>query len=184
MSDDPPTYRIGPLTEVHNRAGFTCGKKAQDDYIRQYARKHHEHGVSRVFVANGDDEAEILGYYATVNAQVATGDLPPGLQKGLPRGRVLGAVLIGQLAVSVGHQGKGLGEVLLMDALRGAYENSKRAGMVAVMVDLEDESVRGFYAKYGFVGELPTSRRLFKAVRTIPEMIAEANKDEPDSGPG
>ena len=49
-------------------------------------------------------------------------------------------MLLGRLAVDVGHQGQGLGEILLMDALGRALTQSQEIAALAVVVDAKDEA--------------------------------------------
>jgi GNAT superfamily N-acetyltransferase len=47
-------------------------------------------------------------------------------------------------------KGKGVGEYLLMDALREAHEIGKKSAWGIVGVDAKDEKARDFYKSYDF----------------------------------
>jgi GNAT superfamily N-acetyltransferase len=48
------------------------------------------------------------------------------------------------------HQGKGLGERLLMDALLRCARLAEEIGMVGVIVDAKHERARSWYERYEF----------------------------------
>lgn len=69
-------------------------------------------------------------------------------------------------------RGKGIGELLLMDALARCVEVSKQVACAAVIVDAKDDTAKRFYMKYGFM-ELPgVSRRLFIPIDTVEALIS------------
>ena len=98
-------------------------------------------------------------------------DIPPELMKQLrnPRYKVIGATLLGRLARDVAFKGQGLGELLLLDALKRALYGSRTiAASVGVIVDAKDEKAQRFYNEYGFFAPFPdTPRRLFLRMETI-----------------
>jgi predicted GNAT family N-acyltransferase len=64
------------------------------------------------------------------------------------------------------EQGRGLGSVLLAEALRKAYENAAVVGSTMIVVDAIDERAADFYQAHGFL-RLPESMRLILPMRTI-----------------
>ena len=69
-------------------------------------------------------------------------------RKRLPRR--IRSVRFGRLAVDARHHGKGLGELLLMDALHRAQRIQVEAGGVGLFVDAIDERAAGYYQRFGF----------------------------------
>jgi len=59
-------------------------------------------------------------------------------------------ILLGQLGMSVAHQGKGVGAALLRDALRRSLFVALSIGAVAVITDPVNERAASFYLKHGF----------------------------------
>jgi ribosomal protein S18 acetylase RimI-like enzyme len=57
---------------------------------------------------------------------------------------------LARLAVAIRHQHKGLGELLLADALQRCLRLSVEIGMIGVIVDAKDEQARGWYERYEF----------------------------------
>ena len=142
--------QVLPLTGSHDRNGFDCGRQELNDWLRQVARQHQDKGLSRTFVAVRDDAPErICGYYALTLAELEHRHLPEAWRKKLPR-RIPGARL-GRLAVDKQYQGKGLGELMLVDALTRAQRIYTEAGGIGLFVDAIDEQAAGYYRHWGFI---------------------------------
>ncbi len=138
-----------PLTGSHDRQNFDCGRQELNDWLRQVARQHQDKGLSRTFVAVREEEpARICGYYALTLAELETRHLPAAWRKKLPR-RIPG-VRLRRLAVDNRSQAKGLGELLLVDALSRAKRIYAEAGGIGLFVDAIDEKAVGYYLRFGF----------------------------------
>ncbi len=59
-------------------------------------------------------------------------------------------VLLGKLAVDKTTQGKGLGSLLLFDALKRCMEVNDRSAAYAIVVDAINDDARKFYLKNEF----------------------------------
>jgi ribosomal protein S18 acetylase RimI-like enzyme len=98
---------------------------------------------------------------------VELGVLPEEIAGKLPRYPLVPATLIGRLAVSAAFRGRGIGELLLMDALSRCLYGSREIASAAVIVDAKDDGAVAFYRKYGFL-ELPKiAMRLFLPMATV-----------------
>ncbi len=99
-------------------------------------------------------------------------ELPIDLQKRLPR-FPLPVTLLGRMAVAVGLQGKGLGDVLLSRSLERAWITSKQhVASWAVIVDAK-QGARAFYLKHGFIPLPSQAERLFIPMATIEKMVVK-----------
>jgi GNAT superfamily N-acetyltransferase len=140
---------IQPLTGRHNRGAFESGSAQLDVWLRQTAQQHQNKGISKTFVAVTDDApSRILGFYALTVCEVVAQDLPEDLATKLPR-RVPG-IRLGRLAVDRSMQGRRLGELLLVDAIKRAKLVLEHVGVHALFVDAKDDQAAAFYRKYGF----------------------------------
>ncbi len=138
-----------PLAGSHDRQGFDCGRQELNDWLRQVARQHQEKGLSRTFVATLDEAPDsICGYYALTLAELENHNLPQTWRKKMPR-RIPG-VKLGRLAIDKKFQGKGLGGLLLVDALTRAQRIYQEAGGVGLFVDAIDERAASYYKRFGF----------------------------------
>jgi GNAT superfamily N-acetyltransferase len=74
------------------------------------------------------------------------------------------------MAVDESFQGRGFGGVLLIDALRRAFENRRTVASIAVVVDAKGDQARDFYLHYSFHPFPGHSHRLFIMMETIEQM--------------
>lgn len=76
--------------------------------------------------------------------------------------------IIGRLAVSRDHAGKGLGADILADALRRIAVAAQSIGIGAVLVHAKDEAAKRFYMRCAEFIEYPEeSRTLFLPIETV-----------------
>jgi ribosomal protein S18 acetylase RimI-like enzyme len=80
--------------------------------------------------------------------------IPEEVAKRRPKYPMVSATLLGRLAVSTEFRGRGLGEILLVDAPHRSLDSSKQIASAGVIVDAKNEFAAEFYRRYGFV-ELP-----------------------------
>jgi len=82
---------------------------------------------------------------------VDTSQIAADLAKKLPRYPQLPVTLLGRLAVDQSMKGMGMGEFLLMDALRRSVEAAANIAAMAVLVDAKDEAAEAFYRHFSFL---------------------------------
>lgn len=141
--------RVLPLAGSLERQAFDCGRPELNDWLRQIARQHQDKGLSKTFVAVREaEQARICAFYTLTLAELEARHLPDAWRKKLPR-RIPG-VRLGRLAVDRQYQGKGLGELLLIDALTRARRIYAEAGGIGLFVDALDENAAGYYRRFGF----------------------------------
>jgi ribosomal protein S18 acetylase RimI-like enzyme len=155
------SIRIEPLGQIHDRAGFTCGNDSLDRYLREQANQDTRRGVARIFVAvEPGRPARIAGFFTLSAASVVAADLPPELAKRLPR-HPIPAALIGRLAVDRSFTRRGLGTILLTDALNKAMVAAQTVAMTVIVVDPIDDTAREFYSAFGFRSLQGPQNRMF-----------------------
>lgn len=158
------SIRIEPLAPRHDRSGFTCGKAALDRYIRQQASQDVRRGVASVFVASAPEQpGRILGYFTLSAASVAPAALPPEMARRLPR-HPIPAALIGRMAVDLSVARRGLGAILVADAVQKAMAAARIVAVSVIAVDPIDDEARAFYATFGFRALHGPERRMFLAL--------------------
>ncbi len=160
-------YRIAVLGKTHDRATFNCGSAALDRYLHQQARQDTEKRVAAAFVLVEPPGLRVLGYYTLCASLVNASELPATLAKKLPRYPQLPVTLIGRLAVDQNMKGKGVGQLLLLDALRRSLEAAVNIAAMAVLVDAKDEAAETFYRHFSFLPLQQQPRRLFLPMKTI-----------------
>lgn len=156
---------IERLEAGHDRSLFDCGVAELNAYLQKYSGQHDRKGVGRTYVAIEAGDKQVLGYYTIASGAVAF-DLVP---ENLPHHPVP-VVLIGRLAVDLTRRGSGMGELLLMHALRLTQRAADLLGIYAVVVDALDEQAKSFYLRYGF-SELADDRlHLYLPTKVIKQL--------------
>ena len=75
-----------PVGKRHDREAFDCGEPALNEFLRRYARKSHEIGGAKTFLAVNDAGYKtILGYYSLSPASIAYSRTPELVRRGLAR---------------------------------------------------------------------------------------------------
>lgn len=162
--------RVWPRSSnAPDRAAFSCGEPALDSYLQRQASQDIRRRVAQVFVAIGDAPGKIAGYYNLSAASFEKEELPAASAKRLPHYPVPAAIL-GRLAVDRACQGQGLGETLLLDAIRRVVRASATLMVHAVIVDTKNDRAVAFYERYGFRIFASTQRRLFLPLETFEKL--------------
>jgi len=159
---------IEPMAAHHDRASFDCGNDALDRYIREQACQDTRRGIASVFVAvAADNPHRILGFFTLSATSVTASHLPAGVAKRLPRHPVP-AALLGRLAVDRSVAGRGLGGILLADAVKRTLFAAETLAAAVVVVDPIDDAAQSFYAAHGFRSLEGPERRMFLMLSASP----------------
>ncbi|USN98541.1 MAG: GNAT family N-acetyltransferase [Phycisphaeraceae bacterium] len=138
----------------HDRGSFDCGVDALNTYLKTSLGQQHRRDVTRGYVL-ADDRGRVAGFFTLSAGLLRVGAIPGG--HGFPVRMPLPTTLLGRLAVDLAFRGRGLGERMLVEALRLAVETSEIVASAVIEVDAKDESARAFYQNYGFQS-LPDDR--------------------------
>lgn len=150
--------RIELLGGAHRRDGFDCGHDALNEFLWRMAGQQQRRGFGKTYVALADSGTDVIGFVTVSVGQVEARALPAPLK--LPRHPVP-MLRIGRLAVDQRHRGKGVGQDLLVFALRLALEFAERVGLYAVVVDAKDTQAAEFYRRLHFEPTLDDALCLF-----------------------
>ncbi len=166
--DEPehPEARLSapvPLTSEHDLSAFDCGEQALNDWLRHRALKN-ESRFSRTYVVC--DGHRVVAYFCISAGSVERAAAPGKVRRNAPD--TIPVSVIGRLAVSRDHTGKGLGADILSDALRRIAVASQSIGIGAVLVHAKDDAAKRFYMKCAEFIEYPEdSRTLFLPIETV-----------------
>jgi len=141
--------RLEPLSSeprLHDRSRFDCGDEALNIYLNTQAGQDMRRGFAQVIVGAFPGSDQIIGYYTLSATSVNLNDVDESWRSGLPRYGQVPAVLLGRLAVTEEAQGQGLGELLLVDAIRRADRNE--LGWAVFLVKAKHEHAAGFYRRF------------------------------------
>ena len=147
-----------PLAESDNRELFDCGRDSLNTWFRRHAWANQVSGASRVTVITDVASGRIVGYVTLSAAQIERAFLPKPQQRNRPN--PFPVTLLGQLAVDRDFQGQGHAASLLLFALKTAMSAVQIIGSTHPL----DDSVRAFYARWGFQ-DLPFDPRRAMMVR-------------------
>lgn len=159
---------IEPLRRDHRRKLFDCGDDEVTCFLREKAMQDQERDLSRTMVLIDEtvSATRILGYHTLLLIQVRQEEIPndrPRITRGIP------VILLGQLGIDASFQGKGLGDLLLMDAQARTVEIAEKVGIRAMMLDARTERLAGWYERHDFI-RFPGSFRMFKSIQAIRQL--------------
>ena len=153
------------------RKTFDCGEPSLNQYLHRYASQDIRRRVNRVFVASPPDATQqVIGYYSLSAGGLDATDLPEEFRRRLPRYPVP-VVLLGRLAVAKSHQGKGLGAILIADALQRIVQASRVMAVFAVIVDALNDRVAEFYQQFGFIPLPSQPLKLFLPMDSVAILV-------------
>jgi GNAT superfamily N-acetyltransferase len=165
-----------PIAKTHDRQAFDCGESALNEFLQRYARKSHELGGAKTFLAIDDaDGKTVLGFYSLSPGAVQYARTPEIVRRGLARHDVPWFRLA-RLAVDRRAQGQGLGGQLLLAAGRRCLRVSAEVGGVALLIDAKNDAVAGWYASYGAVPLADAPLTLLLPLATVEAAMRAAGK--------
>lgn len=152
-----------PLAADHDLSAFDCGEPALDDWLRQRALKNESRFSRTYVVCEGN---RVVAYFCIAAGAVERAAAPGKVRRNAPDS--IPVSVIGRLAVSRSHAGRGLGADILADALRRIAVASQSIGIGAVMVQAKDDNAKRFYMACAEFIEYPAdSRTLFLPIETV-----------------
>jgi GNAT superfamily N-acetyltransferase len=158
---------IEPLNRHHDRAAFNSGNESLDRYLQRQSSQDIKRRVSRVFICRArQDKTRVWGYYTLSTLAIDLSELPEKVAKKLPR-HPIPAALIGRLAVDISEQGKGIGKLLLSDAIKRTLAVSGEIAIYAVVVDAINKEAESFYMQYGFAHLASKGKRLYLPLKSL-----------------
>ena len=119
----------------HHLAGFSCGVKRLDNYLKPSAKKQQKDDMTRVYVAVKDDGAQILGYHAINVGMMNVHELFK-YPRGAPEHGEIPVLFLGQVAVGKTAQGRGIGSILMHHIFCKACKIADNAGCHAIVLVL------------------------------------------------
>jgi GNAT superfamily N-acetyltransferase len=165
-----------PIGKRHDRGAFDCGEAALNEFLQRYARKSHEMGGAKTFLAINDaDNRTIVGYYSLSPASIAYARTPDLVRRGLARHDVPAFRLV-RLAVDLKVQGQGLGGQLVLSAGKRCLLASAEVGGVALLIDAKNARVAAWYASYGALPLLDAPLSLLLPLTTVEAALKAVRK--------
>ena len=172
MPDPESVWVFESISRNHHREAFDCGNADLDEYLRRYARQNEALGLGRTIVAVSRDDARgrVMGYFTLRGGSVPLDQIPEEAQRRLPKHPVP-VVHLARLAVDREVRGRGLGALLLIEALRRAHAASGLIGARLIELHAIDDTAKGFYRHFGFQEMRDDKRHLYLPMDTIARLI-------------
>jgi GNAT superfamily N-acetyltransferase len=147
IAGEPSLTAPAPLDDSHLLEPFESGVPPLDDWLRRRARPNQTSGASRTFVVCRGHR--VIGYYALAAGGIASNKAPGRLRRNMPD--PIPIMVLGRLAVDRSEQGKGLGALLLRDALARTLQAARAMGIAGVLVHAISEEAKRSYQRWGFI---------------------------------
>jgi len=171
-----PPWHEEPISRACDREAFDCGDTALNEFLRRHARKSHERGGAKTFLAiNDGDGKTILGFYSLAPASIAYDRTPLLIKRGLARHEVP-VFRLARLAVDRSIQGCGFGGRLLLAAGHRCLLVASEVGGVALLIDAKNEQIAQWYAGYGAVQLMDKPLSLLLPFKSIHAALISAGK--------
>jgi GNAT superfamily N-acetyltransferase len=139
VSDFSTPRRLTGQDEVDE---FFCGQSDLDNWLKRFALVNQKASMTTVFVTCSANK--VVGYYALATGGVERAQAPDRVSRGVPA-HPIPVVLLARLAVDSSAQGRGLGRMLLRDALIRVASAAEEVGIRALLIHAKDERAREFY---------------------------------------
>ena len=136
------------LHDKHLLEQFDCGNPSLNEWLLRHARQAQSSGSAKTFVISDDNI--VIGYFSLTVGQVETYETPERIRRGMGQ-YPIPVVILARLAVSINHQGLGIGVGMLQDAIRRTLKISEQVGIRALLTHPIDDRASNFYERFGFI---------------------------------
>ncbi|HEX2801543.1 MAG TPA: GNAT family N-acetyltransferase [Phenylobacterium sp.] len=161
------------LSAGHDLASFDCGQPSLNAWLRERALANQDRGFTVVIVVH--EEGRVVGYYGLAPTGVEARAVPRKIRTGQPPDP-LPCLLLGQLAVDRGYQGRGLGDALVGHALERGVLGAELTGGRALLVNAIDEDAVKFWRSWGFISSPSDPFQLFRSLPDIRASLQAAGR--------
>jgi GNAT superfamily N-acetyltransferase len=132
----------------HDRSAFESGSEALDRWLVRYAGQSEWRDAARTFVMA--DAGAVIGYFVLLAGELEHGEATEQIRRGMSRHYPIPVAILARLAVGRRHQHRGLGAMLLRDALERVVLASEELAVRAVVVHAVGQRAARFYEHFGF----------------------------------
>lgn len=158
----------------HDRTHFDCEVEALNNFLKKQSSQGNKRELSRTFVLTSEDNPKtIQGYYALASCVIQLDELPEGMRKHYPNEGV-SCALIGRLARDKKFKGQGIGDTLLIDAIKRAVIASDAVPTPMIIIDAKTDKVANWYKEFGFVPFPNEPRKLMLSMKNARTMLKDS----------
>jgi GNAT superfamily N-acetyltransferase len=160
--------RVRKLAASDRVDSFDCGQPALNQFLQRFALVNQQAGSAQTYVCCQGDE--VVGFYSLAVGSVDQESAPSRVRKGLAR-HAIPVMILARLAVSTGHQGKGIGLALLRDALLRTAQAADIAGIRCLIVHAKDDAARRWYENWEFESSPTDPYHLFLMIKDLKALL-------------
>lgn len=164
-----PYGAIQKLAGHHELQRFDCGAEALNQFLERYALVNQAANSAQTYVLC-QGENSVVGYYSLAVGSIEHAAAPARVSRGLAR-HAIPVMLLARLAVALNHQGRGLGQALLKDALLRTLQAADIAGVRALLVHAKDDRARDWYERFDFTPSPTDSHHMFLLVKDLKALL-------------
>lgn len=118
-------------------------------WLRHSAGQSQRRDAARTFVVLAGHR-RVVGYCTAIVSELQHADALAAVRKGMSRHYPIPVAAVARLAVDASHQGRGIGALLLRDALTRILAATEQVAIRAVVVHAINDVAAAFYARFGF----------------------------------
>ena len=159
---------VRKLAATDHVDAFDCGQVALNQFLQRHALVNQKANSAQTYVCCHADA--VVGFYSLAVGSVAPQAAPERVMKGLARHPVP-VMILARLAVDSTHQGKGLGQALLRDALLRTAQAADIAGIRCLLVHAKDDAARQWYASWEFEPSPTDPYHLFLLLKDLKSLL-------------
>jgi len=160
---------VRKLAPADSTEGFDCGQPALNQFLQRFALVNQKAHSAQTYVCC--QRGEVVGFYSLAVGSVDPEDAPARVMKGVARHPVP-VMILARLAVDRDHQGKGLGQALLKDALLRTAQAADIVGIRCLLVHAKDEAARQWYESWEFEPSPSDPYHLFLMLKDLKALLA------------
>jgi len=160
----------------YNMSEFSCGVEHLDTFLKSDLEKLQSRSLLKGYLlVTSDPVPEVMGFYTLCGASFERGHLANRARKKIPYSN-MPAVLLGRLAIDKRIQGKGFGELLIVDAIHKVRATAGQIGIYAMFVDAHPDAA-SFYTRMGFIQSAKSSDSMtfFYPANQFDQLIGKKN---------
>lgn len=150
-------YSVRKLDEEHYLEFFetttSSGKGAKlGEWLQTKAREYQKLHRSVVWVmGDADDPGDVIGYFTLNGYQITGESLTRRLRSGIDLSQTHPAHLLGKFALRTDDQGKGMGELLMLEVFRKYRDVASISGSRFLCLHVRNKELEKYYdERYGF----------------------------------
>ena len=136
------------LRDTHELEAFDSGEAVLNEWLRKRALHDLQTAASRTYVACETGAPRVIAFYALSMGQILAQEVPGSMRRNMPK--QIFAVVLGRLAIDRRWQGRGLGRVLLADAVRRSQLAATEVSARVILVHAISAAAEAFYQHHGF----------------------------------